>query len=486
MKQSRDNLPIDNLYKVLFDQNPLPILIIRPNIGQICDVNQAAIDFYGFSKDDFLQKTVFDLNFLQKEEVMAKMAKVNEEGKSVFYFKHVLKNGQIKDVKVNSIRISNGSTNLLYSIITDITETKIRTSFFEILFKKSPYAILILDNEYRIMDVNYNFEELFQYKASDIVGRSPMHVIYPENTATEQNENIKEVEKSGLLKTNTIRKKKDGNLVYIELISFPIFNEDEHIATYALYRDLTETRQLQKQIEDNLDYAQKIQMSLLPKPIEEEHIKIHGHCEPWEKLGGDLYYWQDLKNGQYAVLIADVMGHGISASLICMKIRTLASDILHFNTFDPVRFVQLLNEHMKTNLAGLKEAIYFTGIFMLIDTIDKKISYVNCGHPYGVLLQDNGRHSLLNDGTVPIGLLHDINPPLHEISYSHNSRLVLYTDGVLQEESLSLDDNIHYLIRFTNDYTALNNHDFVKKAISLRKQAADVSDDVSFVSIQLL
>lgn len=236
-----------DLYKALFDQNHLPIIIVDPANGDLYDANPAAVEFYEYPKTELLTKNIKDINTLTKEEINQRMQKVKQEGSSIFYFSHLTKSGKVKDVKVDSIEIEINGIKFLYSIITDVTKMSIQDSFFQTLFQKAPYSIAILDDKYQIEDVNANFEELFQYKLAEIKGYSPKLVIYPEGADEELNDNIIDIETSSIVKVETVRKKKDGSLVIVELISFPIFTSGMHIATYAIYIDRTEKHSLEQQ-----------------------------------------------------------------------------------------------------------------------------------------------------------------------------------------------------------------------------------------------
>ncbi|RXI96142.1 bifunctional diguanylate cyclase/phosphodiesterase [Anaerobacillus alkaliphilus] len=232
-----------DLYKALMDQNPLPILLIDPTSGSIFDANVAATQFYEYSKVELLSKRVYDIHTLSKQEIDLSIRNVVNEGKSSLFFSHITKSGLVKDVKMESVILNINGVNVLHSIISDLSAIKLQETFFQTLFEKSPYAIAILDENYRIIDVNTNFEQLFQYDLLEIRGFTPNKVIYPDWLNHNEIQNhVNQISSFGIIKTNTARKKKDGSLVDVEMIILPTFHSGVHVTTYVLYFDRTEQR----------------------------------------------------------------------------------------------------------------------------------------------------------------------------------------------------------------------------------------------------
>ena len=97
------------------------LLFINPQNGKIVDYSPGAINFYGYTKAEFLDKTIFDLNILSKSKIIELMKEAHNSHKKNFYFKHRLSNGKIKDVKVTTTTLVIGETKVLGSLIQDIT-----------------------------------------------------------------------------------------------------------------------------------------------------------------------------------------------------------------------------------------------------------------------------------------------------------------------------------------------------------------------------
>jgi len=111
-------------YRSLFKNNHSVMLLVDPESADIVDANPAAVSFYGWSFEALTGKKISDINTLSNEQVFQKMGKAKTEQRRVFYFQHLLANGEIRDVEVFSGPIKVHGRELLYSIIHDITERK--------------------------------------------------------------------------------------------------------------------------------------------------------------------------------------------------------------------------------------------------------------------------------------------------------------------------------------------------------------------------
>jgi len=86
-------------------------------------------------------------------------------------------------------------------------------------------------------------------------------------------------------------------------------------------------------------------------------------------------------------MLLDVMGHGISASLVCMFISSKLRDLMQSKA-DPETVMQELNELMRylNKDGGMQH--YFTAIYLVLDCAGKTVEYVNAGHPPAFALVD--------------------------------------------------------------------------------------------------
>ena len=112
------------LFRNVFQHHTAVKLLLDPATGSILDANEAAVAFYGWTREQLLQMRVLDINTLPPEEVQSELAKVQNLGRSTFEFRHRRADGSIRDVAVYASTIQSSERSVIHSIITDITDRK--------------------------------------------------------------------------------------------------------------------------------------------------------------------------------------------------------------------------------------------------------------------------------------------------------------------------------------------------------------------------
>ena len=166
----------ESRYRLLFQNNPLPLCLVDDETLAITAVNDAGVAHYGYSRDEFLRMTVFDLRIPEERHSLRPLTSKAE----VRSTRHRKKNGEIIDVEIHAHPVDLGGrpTHLVLSV--DVTEKnrawRARAETFamlEALVDTSPVAILTVDNDNCVVTWNRAAEELFGFSAAEVVGRIP-------------------------------------------------------------------------------------------------------------------------------------------------------------------------------------------------------------------------------------------------------------------------------------------------------------------------
>lgn len=186
----------------------------------------------------------------------------------------------------------------------------------------------------------------------------------------------------------------------------------------------------EEKIVNELELSMQVQTSLLSEPVQKENLLIKASYLPAFKLAGDLYYWHEIDEHRYAAIQLDMMGHGISSSLVCMFISSVLRDSIRTNP-DPEYVIGELNRWMNSlNLYNQKIPYYFTAIYIVLDTESRTLEYINAGHPAGYALIDGEQLTNLKSNTCAVGFFPDIFVQKKTITYTDSLQLLLCTDGV--------------------------------------------------------
>ena len=96
--------------------------VVNPEDLSIVEVNQAACNFYGYTREEFKHLKLTDISLLTASEIAENVKEIFEQGGALFQFRQRLKSGAIRDVEVCSSYVDIDGRRLLFSIINDITD----------------------------------------------------------------------------------------------------------------------------------------------------------------------------------------------------------------------------------------------------------------------------------------------------------------------------------------------------------------------------
>ncbi len=165
-------------YRMLFQSNPLPMWAFDADTYQFVAVNDEAVSHYGYSREEFLGMTIFDIRPPEDAaRVRERVASVRAGLQNMQGVRHQKKDGSLMDVDltVHEVKLSGRKTRLV--LVKDMTEarraaTALRESneLIRALFDSSPVAIIATDLALRVLQWNGAAERLFGWAAAEVVG----------------------------------------------------------------------------------------------------------------------------------------------------------------------------------------------------------------------------------------------------------------------------------------------------------------------------
>ncbi|MDF2854606.1 MAG: fused response regulator/phosphatase [Neobacillus sp.] len=201
-----------------------------------------------------------------------------------------------------------------------------------------------------------------------------------------------------------------------------------------------------RRIRNELDLARQVQRSMLSGPLQEKDVNISAVYRPTFELAGDFYAWYQISPNKYGVILLDMMGHGISSSLVGMYIYSALKDTITAMA-DPEKVIKELNTRMvQLHTQDSLMNYYFTAIYFVLDTKEQTIEYVNAGHPAGIAIVDK-EVKFLTEGSCALGFFEEIEVTKGVIPYQQTARILLFTDGLSEWLEEKYDDAMDQLIR---------------------------------------
>ncbi|TDF95518.1 fused response regulator/phosphatase [Paenibacillus piri] len=198
-------------------------------------------------------------------------------------------------------------------------------------------------------------------------------------------------------------------------------------------------------IRSELDLAKQVQSGVLSDPFSKDGLSISASYHPSFELAGDYYSWYAIDEHRHGVILLDMMGHGISSSLVCMFISSVMQDTIT-RFVQPETVIAELNRYMNQLNRNASVSYYFTAIYLVIDTRHKTIEYVNAGHPPGILLETGKPAVLLDHGSCAVGFFEQMEIQKGTLAYEGEMQLLLYTDGLLEAIEREGEDEVQTLV----------------------------------------
>ncbi|MBF0287842.1 MAG: fused response regulator/phosphatase [SAR324 cluster bacterium] len=186
------------------------------------------------------------------------------------------------------------------------------------------------------------------------------------------------------------------------------------------------------QLQDQLDQAQIIQEFLLPQALPEiPGIEFAAKYISMDQVGGDFYDCFQLENGNIGIFIADVTGHGASASLISTMISGLFKRVAK-ELESPAAVLMALNNMLMECTPDDKFA---TAFYCVYNPESQILYYSTAGHPHGCILKAGAQKVIpLQMSSLMMGLWFGEQAQYTDITYPMQSgdALLLYTDGITE------------------------------------------------------
>jgi phosphoserine phosphatase RsbU/P len=190
---------------------------------------------------------------------------------------------------------------------------------------------------------------------------------------------------------------------------------------------LVEVEHAERLMMHDLEQAADIQRNLFPQhPPALSGLELAGRSLPCRSVGGDYFDYVPLADGRTLLVVADVSGKGLAASLLMSSLQARVHALAEVET-DVARLVSRLNHSIKANTPDNK---FITGFFAAVQPETGEMEYCNAGHNAPVLARAGGRVELLTAGGPVLGILPRITYSGGRAKLERGDLLVMYSDGV--------------------------------------------------------
>jgi PAS domain S-box-containing protein len=243
--------------------------------------------------------------------------------------------------------------------------------------------------------------------------------------------------------------REDGAYRWIVDRGVPRFSDDGALLGYVgTATDIDDRKAVEEKLaaafRRDHEVAETLQRSLLPEHLPRiDGVQLEARYLPAGNeaaIGGDWYDAIERDDGRLAVVVGDVVGHGLRAATVMGQLR---------NAF---RAYALVEQSPAVTLARLNRLVgkdtrelMATALYLLIDRDTGDVRYASAGHPPALVIGPEGARFLENTGSVPLGTADPVLYRERTDRIEPGATLLLYTDGLVERRDVKLDDRLAQL-----------------------------------------
>jgi phosphoserine phosphatase RsbU/P len=304
-------------------------------------------------------------------------------------------------------------------------------------------GVLIADDCNRVLFVNSVFEEMTGIAREELVGKDAVKQYYnPQDYAVIQ-ERRERTRQTGRSRDEFFLPTKGGGRVPVVISARRLEDPDGREFAIITFTDISEQKDAearlrdantqlearQKEIEEDLVLAARVQQSLAPKSVVWGTIRVETFYHPVRTIGGDFGLVSPLDEEHLNLLVCDVSGHGIGSALVANRIYS--ETMTQLQSGAPLGdMLRQLNGFVMQNIGT--SVYFFTLAAARIDRSGRRMIFAGAGHPPGMVVQPGAEPRLLESRSMVLGALPNAvdSDATLEVELEAGDRIVLYTDGI--------------------------------------------------------
>lgn len=245
----------------------------------------------------------------------------------------------------------------------------------------------------------------------------------------------------------------------------------------------------QREIIDSINYAKRIQYSLLANEqlLRNNLSEYFIFFNPKDIVSGD-FYWATKRDTKFYMAVCDSTGHGVpGAFMSLLSIGSLSEAISEKNITEPNEVFEYVRKRLIESMEGQRDG--FDGVLLCFDESKNKIVYASA-HNGPVLVRD-GIIKELDADKMPVGMgVRDEPFKKYSIDVQKGDRLYLYTDGFADQFGGPKKKKFKYkqlneLLLVNSSKSMIEQKELLKQTFESWKGDLEQVDDVCIIGIRL-
>ncbi len=253
------------MYEVLLQNNPEPIFIYDKENLHFIEVNQAALNLYGYRRDEFLQMDLTDLYSPEDIQTLLDASSGGiKEGIFTGPYRHKKKNGESIFIELSKTSFKFNNRDAHFNIVKDVTrnlETEKQKQLFKAAYDNSSNMIFITDSSGFIKSANGLTGRELGISNDALVNSAFVSVVNDDDRGL-INSRIFQSHITGQVSVKSSLKKSNGKILETEIIANPVMNYKNEIESYVLIA--------KPELEPSEKTEQKVREIIIEKIVEKE------------------------------------------------------------------------------------------------------------------------------------------------------------------------------------------------------------------------
>ena len=200
------------------------------------------------------------------------------------------------------------------------------------------------------------------------------------------------------------------------------------------FAEVEQARQLMAR---DLEQAAEIQQGFLPAVAPAVRgLDVAGHNAPCRTVGGDYYDFFPYGSSRIAMVLGDVSGKGMPASLLMMGLQARVQVLIE----EPKRLADVMTRLNRITSANCPSNRFITLFFCILDGDTGELTFCNAGHNPPLIVRADGSYEQLQGGGPVLGILPFIEYEEYHEKLAEGDALVIYSDGVTEANNPAGDE----------------------------------------------
>ncbi|HUO30897.1 MAG TPA: SpoIIE family protein phosphatase [Bryobacteraceae bacterium] len=250
---------------------------------------------------------------------------------------------------------------------------------------------------------------------------------------------------------------------------------------------LAEVEEVERRMARELEQAAEIQRSFLPGGAPQvTGADLAGYNAPCRTVGGDYFDFFTYPNGRVAMVLGDVSGKGMPASLMMMGLQARVQVLAD----EPQNLAAVITRLNKITCKNCPSNRFITFFFCVLDPTTGELAYCNAGHNPPVVVRANGSVEYLEGGGTVLGILSIATYSEYRVKLEPGDLLAIYSDGVTEanngkEEEFG-DERFAAVLSANRQKSANEIVAAVSQALTDFAAGAPQADDITLIAARRL